>query len=104
MPNSVARVAIPSGLYKGESKKTYDALFHRTRGAIVPRRSVRATLSEVMDWAGVSHNTLKAHLKHLSRVGLIKVHYVRGDNTGADYEVMFQRSAHHPPPTTHHPI
>lgn len=101
VPNSVARVAIPSGLYKGESKKTYDAIFHRTRGAIIPRRSIRATLAEVMDWAGVSHNTLKAHLKHLSRVGLLKVHYVRGDNTGADYEVFFPEER--TPPTTHHP-
>jgi hypothetical protein len=101
VPNSVARVAIPSGLYKGESKKTYDALFHRTRGAVAPRRSVRATLAEVMDWAGVSHNTLKAHLKHLSKVGLVKVHYVRGDNTGADYEVFFPEER--TPPTTHHP-
>jgi hypothetical protein len=58
-----------------------------------------------MDWAGVSHNTLKSHLKHLSKVGLLKVHYVRGDNTGAEYEIFLpeevgQTTTHHPP-TTH---
>jgi hypothetical protein len=101
VPNSLARVAIPSGLFKGESKKTYDALYQRTRGAIVPRRAARATLAEIMEWAGVSHNTLKAHLKHLSRVGLVRVHYVRGDNTGAEYEVCIPEEV--APPTTHHP-
>jgi hypothetical protein len=100
VPNSVVRDALPSGLFKGESKKTYDALYQRTRGAVVPRRMLRATLSEVMAWADVSHNTLKAHLKHLARVGLVRVHYVRGDNTGAEYEVLTPEEA---PPTTHQP-
>ena len=101
VPNSVVRDVLPTGLFKGESKKTYDALYQRTRGAVVPRRIIRATLSEVMDWAGVSHNTLKGHLKHLVRVGLVQVHYVRGDNTGAEYEVFTPEET--PPPTTHQP-
>lgn len=100
VPNSVVRDAIPAGLFRGESKKLYDALYQRTRGGIVPRRSIRATQSELMEWARVSHNTLKSHLKHLSRVGLLKVHYVRGDNTGAEYEVFTPEEA---PPTTHQP-
>jgi hypothetical protein len=100
VPNSVVRDALPAGLFKGESKKTYDALYQRTRGAVVPRRAIRATLAEVMAWSNVSHNTLKAHLKHLAAVGLVKVHYVRGDNTGAEYEVLTPEEA---PPTTHHP-
>jgi hypothetical protein len=89
-----------AGLFKGESKKLYDALYQRTRGAVVPRRSIRATQADLMDWAHVSHNTLKAHIKHLSKVGLLKVHYVRGDNTGAEYEIFTPEEA---PPTTHHP-
>jgi hypothetical protein len=110
VPNSVVRDALPAGLFKGESKKTYDALYQRTRGAVVPRRMMRATLSDVMAWADVSHNTLKTHIKHLSRVGLITVHYVRGDNTGAEYEIFTPEEAskgvqppttHHPPPTNH---
>jgi hypothetical protein len=106
VPNSVVRDALPAGLFKGESKKTYDALYQRTRGAVNPRRIIRATLAEVMDWGGVSHNTLKGHLKHLVRVGLVKIHYVRGDNTGAEYEVFTPEEAsstYHPPPTTHPP-
>ena len=106
VPNSVVRDALPAGLFKGESKKTYDALYQRTRGAVVPRRTMRATLADVMAWAGVSHNTLKAHLKHLSRVGLVRVHYVRGDNTGAEYEIFTPEevsSTTHHPPTTHPP-
>ena len=103
VPNSVVRDALPAGLFKGESKKTYDALYQRTRGAIVPSRIFRATMSEIMAWAGVSHNTLKTHLRYLERVGLVKIHYVRGDNTGAEYEVFTPEEAststtHHPPP------
>jgi hypothetical protein len=101
VPNSVVRDALTAGLFKGESKKTYDALYQRTRGGVVPRRSIRATLAEVMAWSNVSHNTLKAHLRHLSSVGLLRIHYVRGDNTGAEYEILTPEEVS--PPTTHHP-
>ncbi len=107
VPNSIALSAIPSGIFRGESLKTWQALHQRTRAAIVPRRSVRATQAELMDWAGVSHNTLKAHLKHLSNVGLIKVHYRRGESNGAEYEVFTledRASTTDHPPTTHHPM
>jgi hypothetical protein len=98
--NSIVRNAVPAGIFRGESKKLYDAIYHRTRGAIIPSRKIRATQADLMEWARVSHNTLKSHLKHLSRVGLLKVHYVRGDNTGAEYEVFLPEET---PPTTHHP-
>ena len=105
VPNSIALSAIPSGLFRGESKKLYDALYQRTRGAVVPRRSLRATQSELMDWANISLNTLKAHVRHLSSVGLLKVQYRRGESTGADYEIftLEDRLLNHPPPTTHPP-
>jgi hypothetical protein len=106
VPNSIVRDAVPAGLFKGESKKLYDALYQRTRGSVVPRRSIRATQSDLMDWARVSHNTLRAHLKHLSKVGLINIHYVRGDNTGAEYEIFTPEEALSPtlhPPSTHPP-
>jgi hypothetical protein len=99
--NSIVRNAVPAGIFRGESKKLYDAIYHRTRGAVVPRRKIRATQAELMEWARVSHNTLKSHLKYLSRVGLLKIHYVRGDNTGAEYELFLPEEA--TPPTTHHP-
>jgi hypothetical protein len=103
--NSITRDALPARLFRGESKKLYDALYQRTRAAIQPRRMVRATHDDLMEWAVVSHNTLKSHIRHLSKVGLLKVHYVRGDNTGAEYEIFLPEEAvstttHHPP-TTH---
>ena len=106
VPNSIALNAIPAGIFRGESLKTWQALYQRTRAAVVPRRSIRATQAELMDWAGVSHNTLKSHLKHLTKAGLIKVHYRRGESDGAEYEVFTLEDriapTHHPP-TTHPP-
>jgi hypothetical protein len=66
----------------------------------MPRKAIRATQAELMEWARISHNTLKAHVRHLSRVGLLKVNYVRGDNTGAEYEIFTPEET---PPTTHQP-
>ena len=58
-----------------------------------------------MDWANISLNTLKAHIRHLSSVGLLKVYYRRGESTGADYEIftLEDRLSTHHPPTTHQP-
>jgi hypothetical protein len=102
--NSVALEAIPASLFRGESFKTYYALHQRTRAAIVPRRSIRATKAEVMEWADVSHNTLKVHLRHLETAGLVIVHYRRGDRDGMDFEVRIPEERHQPttdqPPTT----
>lgn len=103
--NSLVRDAVPSGLFKGTSKNTYDALYQRTRGAIEPVRKIKAVQSDVLRWANVSHNTLRAHLKHLDLIGLVKIHYRLGDNTGAEYEVFLPEeigASYHllPPPTT----
>src|SRR5215207_8888115 len=40
--NSLEHSALPSGLFPGASKKIYDALYVRTRGAVVPARTVQA--------------------------------------------------------------
>lgn len=108
VPNSVAFEAIPAGLFRGESFKTYHALYQRTRAAVVPRRSIRATKADVMEWADVSHNTLKVHLRYLEAAGLVKVHYRRGDRDGMDFEVFIpeeRQTTHQPdthqPPTTY---
>ena len=104
--NSIARDAVPSGLFKGTSKATYDVLYLKTRGAINPTRIIKAVQSDVLMWTNVSHNTLRAHLKHLQSVGLIKVYYKLGDNNGAEYEIFLPEevgiSYPHllPPPTT----
>jgi hypothetical protein len=103
VPNSIALEAIPSGLFRGESKKLYDALYQRTRGAIVPTRIIRATRQDIMKWADISHNTLKSHVRYLTDAGLLKVYYRRGDRDGKDYEIFIPGEAtltNHSP-TTH---
>lgn len=107
--NSIVRDAIPNGLFKGTSKSTYDALYQRTRGAIVPVRTIKAIQCDLLSWTNVSHNTLRTHLKHLQSVGLIKIRYKLGDNKGQEYEVSLPEEVefegvyplHHlPPPST----
>jgi hypothetical protein len=104
--NSINRDAIPSGLFKGTSKNTYDVLYQRTRGAIIPSRTLKAVQSDLLVWTNLSHNTLRAHLKHLQIVGLVEIHYKLGDNKGAEYEIFLPEeidlTAYHllPPPTT----
>jgi DNA-binding transcriptional ArsR family regulator len=100
--NSITRDAIPAGLFKGTSKKLYDALYLRTRGAIVPVRQVKARQGDLMLWAGVSHNTLRTHLRSLEAVGLIDIKWELGDNNGAVYEVRLPEEIDLlPPPTTY---
>ena len=101
--NSIARDALPSGLFKGNSKQLYDALYLHTRGAMPPRREIQARQSDLLQWAGVSLNTLRAHVRHLESVHLIKVTFALGDNSGAIYEVRMPEEIAHllpPPPTT----
>jgi hypothetical protein len=87
-PNSLERDALPAGLFPGTSKKLYDALFLRTRGAHPPTRTIKATRTELMKWSGIgSRNTFLAHMRHLTRVGLIIRHFEVGDNNGAVYEI-----------------
>ncbi|MDQ3257847.1 MAG: hypothetical protein M3R15_28830 [Acidobacteriota bacterium] len=100
--NSIARDAMPAGLFKGTSKKLYDALYQRTRGAIQPTRVIRARQGELMEWAGVSHNTLRAHLRHLENVKLVIRKWELGDNAGATYEVFIPEETSLPPTTSYH--
>jgi hypothetical protein len=87
-PNSLERDALPKGLFPGTSKKLYDALYLRTRGAVVPVRSIQATRTEVMRWAGIGGlNTFLSHIKHLTNVGLIVRQFEIGNKEGAIYEV-----------------
>lgn len=104
--NSINRDAVPSGLFKGTSKNTYDVLYQKTRGAITPTRTLKAIQSDLQSWTNLSHNTLRSHLKHLQSVGLVEVHYKLGDNAGAEYEIFLPEeidlTPYHPlpPPTT----
>jgi hypothetical protein len=103
--NSINRDALPAGLFRGTSKKTYDALYQRTRGAILPTRQLKARHGELREWAKVSHNTLREHLRHLEAVGLLVRKWELGDNDGVIYEVFIPEeisTSYHllPPPTT----
>jgi hypothetical protein len=87
--NSIDRDALPSGLFPGVSKKLYDALYLRTRGAVQPTRSIRATKKQLQQWSGIgSQNTLDAHLRHFIGIGLLIRSFEVGDNSGAIYEVL----------------
>jgi hypothetical protein len=87
--NSLERDALPAGLFPGTSKKLYDALYLRTRGAFTPVRSIQATKRELMAWSGIrSKNTIAINLKILLSVGLIKPDYDPGNHEGSVYEVL----------------
>lgn len=87
--NSLDRTALPAGIFPGSSKKLYDALYIRTRGAVVPAKSIRATKRELSDWSGIRNaKTIDAHLRYFSAVGLIISSWERGQNDGALYEVL----------------
>lgn len=86
--NSIVRNAVPERFFKGMSKNTYDALYLKTRGAIIPVRKIRATKSDLIRWTGVSDVTLDKHVRHLKQVGLLKVDFVVGSHEGNWYEVF----------------
>ncbi|HEX8501926.1 MAG TPA: hypothetical protein VF659_15190 [Pyrinomonadaceae bacterium] len=87
--NSLDRVALPAGIFPGSSKKLYDALYIRTRGAVVPSKSIRATKRELSDWSGIRNaKTIDAHLRYFSAIGLIISSWERGQNEGSLYEVL----------------
>lgn len=87
--NSLDKLALPAGIFPGSSKKLYDALYVRTRGAVKPQRTVRATKRELSDWSGVRNvKTIDSHLRYFSAVGLVISEWQRGQNDGCLYEVM----------------
>jgi hypothetical protein len=88
VPNSIIRDALPQKIFIGTSKHTYDVLYQRTRGAVQPTRTIRATKRELMKWAGISDVTLFKHLTHLKSVGLIKIEHRLGSHDGSIYEVL----------------
>lgn len=87
--NSLDRMALPAGIFPGSSKKLYDALYIRTRGAVTPVKTIRATKRELSDWSGIRNaKTIDAHLRYFSAVGLIISSWERGQNDGSLYEVL----------------
>jgi hypothetical protein len=87
--NSLDRDALPAGLFPGTSQKLYNALFLKTRGAIVPRRTVQATKRELMLWSNIrSKNTIAVNLNILTSLGWIKAEHDVGSHEGSVYEVF----------------
>jgi hypothetical protein len=92
--NSISRTAVPAGLFKGKSKQTYDYLYLRTRGAIVPTRTVQASWREIMKGARIgSDKTLREHLKQLRNVGLVMWEWEDGSQAGSVYTVYLPEEA-----------
>lgn len=92
--NSLDRDALPAGIFPGASKKLYDALYLRTRGAIVPVKTIKATRRELGQWSGIKNiKTIAAHLGHLSTVGLVVHQWERGSTEGSVYEVRLPEEA-----------
>lgn len=89
VPNSLTREAMPQGLFRGKSKQVYDYLYHQTRGAMTPRRSVRKSRKEILKGSGLgSMVTVDAAVEHLKNVGLLDVRAAVGSLNGNEYEVF----------------
>jgi hypothetical protein len=87
--NSIERDAMPSGMFPGTSKKLYDALYLRTRGAVKPTRTLRATKKDLSVWAGIKNRkTIDAHLRYFDMIGLVSRQWMPGQNEGYKFEVL----------------
>ncbi len=101
--NSIEREALPQGLFPGSSKKIYDALYLRSRGANPPRTFVRASRRDFLDWTDIRNiKTVDGHLRYLMSVGLIIRHWERGSTEGSEYEVRLPEELPPLPTTPHH--
>jgi hypothetical protein len=86
--NSITREAAPAGLFKGKGKLIYDYLYSRTRGAIIPTRTVQASWREIMKAASIgSDKTLRDQLKLLRAAGLVTWEWSEGSQGGSIYTV-----------------
>jgi hypothetical protein len=87
--NSLEHSALPAGQFPGASKKIYDALYVRTRGAITPTRTVQARQRDLLAWSGVRDiKTIKTHLNKLREQGLVTWQTLKGEHEGSFYEVI----------------
>ena len=87
--NSIDRDAMPKGHFPGTSYKLYNALYQRTRGAVVPVRTIQATKRELMEWSNIkSKNTIAVNLQILLVNGWIRRSLEIGDHDGSVYEIF----------------
>ena len=105
--NSIDRDAMPGGHFPGTSYKLYNALYQRTRGAIVPVRTIQATKRELMEWSNIrSKNTIAVNLQILIGNGWVRRNLEIGDHEGSVYEVFLPEevsNADQPDPTQPNP-
>lgn len=94
--NSIAREAVPAGLFTGKGKQLYDYLYLQTRGAVVPVRSVRIPRGVVMRGAKMTRPTYRTQLARLIAVGLVKVEEMGGDHLGNLYTVYLPEEVANP--------
>ena len=88
-PNSITRVLLAQGLFRGKSKQIYDFLWSISRGAIKPIRTFRKTHKDIMKGAGIgSRNTVINGLRHLESIGLVKIISAVGVLIGNEYEIF----------------
>jgi hypothetical protein len=100
--NSIERDALPQGLFPGSSKKIYDALYLRSRGAHPPRTSVRASRRDFLDWTDIRNlKTVDGHLRYLMSVGLIIRYWELGSTEGSEYEVRLPEELPRLPTSPH---
>ncbi len=86
--NSIMKRAIPEKYFRGLSKHTYDVLYQRTRGAIVPKRTIQLTKDELVRLTGISKDAIKLHIKYLKETGLLKSRPAIGSHAGWEYEIL----------------
>lgn len=99
--NSIDRDAMPKGHFPGTSYKLYNALYQRTRGAVVPVRIIQATKRELMEWSNIkSKNTIAINLQILLANGWISRSLEIGDHGGSIYEIHTPEEVQNPS----HPI
>jgi hypothetical protein len=102
--NSLERDALPQGLFPGSSKKIYDALYLRSRGANPPRATVRASRRDFLDWTDIRNmKTVDGHLRYLMSVGLIVRNWQLGATEGSEYAVRLPEELPPLPTTPHQP-
>src|SRR5919112_2348141 len=97
--NSIDRDAMPKGHFPGTSYKLYNALYQRTRGAVVPVRTIQATKRELMEWSNIkSKNTIAVNLQILLANGWLRRNLEIGDHGGSIYEIYTPEEIFDPAP------
>ena len=98
--NSIEREALPQGMFPGSSKKLWDAVYFRTRGAIQPTMEIQATKRDLMAWSGIKNiKTIEAHIRYFLTARLMTRSGENGDAGGYRYGVVMLEEIPTPSPT-----